>query len=127
MAIWQSLLIISSGAAIGACTRWGLSELLNPLFSFLAFGTLIANYLGCFLIGILIALLWQYPQVSSEWRLFLITGFLGSLTTFSSFSAEVVNDFLTEKWLSALAIITLHLGGSLLFTIFGVLLYRYWK
>ncbi|AZI15067.1 fluoride efflux transporter CrcB [Avibacterium paragallinarum] len=124
MAIWQSLLIISSGAAIGACTRWCLSELLNPLFSFLAFGTLIANYLGCFLIGILIALLWQYPQVSSEWRLFLITGFLGSLTTFSSFSAEVVNDFLTEKWATAVIVIALHLGGSLFFTLLGVLLWR---
>lgn len=127
MVIWQSLLIISSGAALGACTRWGLSELLNPLFSFLAFGTLIANYLGCFLIGLLLAICWQFPQFSSEWRLFLITGFLGSLTTFSSFSAEVISNLFNEKWYSALSIITLHLTGSLIFTLLGVLLYRYWK
>ncbi|MCW9717525.1 fluoride efflux transporter CrcB [Avibacterium sp. 21-599] len=127
MAIWQTLLIISTGAALGACTRWGLSELLNPLFSFLTFGTLIANYLGCFLIGILLTLAWQSPQFSGEWRLFLITGFLGSLTTFSSFSAEVINNFLNEKWLSALTIIALHLAGSLLFTLLGVLLSRYWR
>ncbi|KAA6209268.1 fluoride efflux transporter CrcB [Avibacterium paragallinarum] len=124
MAIWQSLLIISGRAALGACTRWGLSELLNPLFASFALGTLFSNYLGSFLIGVLLAVFWQYPAISNEWRLFLITGFLGSLTTFSSFSAEVVNDFLTEKWATAVIVIALHLGGSLFFTLLGVLLWR---
>lgn len=72
----------------------------------------------------LLAVFWQYPAISNEWRLFLITGFLGSLTTFSSFSAEVVNDFLTEKWATAVIVIALHLGGSLFFTLLGVLLWR---
>ena len=88
--MWQSILLISGGAAIGATMRWVLGIWLNPISNMLAFGTLMANYLGCFIIGILTALFWQFPTFSQSAKLFLITGFLGSLTTFSSFSAEVV-------------------------------------
>ena len=125
MQLWQTLLLISSGAALGACLRWLLGLMLNPLFTFLSFGTLIANYLGCFIIGVLLALFWQYPQLSNGWKLFLITGFLGSLTTFSSFSAEVVENLLSEKWLASVGIISLHLVGSLLFTLLGVGLWKW--
>ncbi|HBO38337.1 MAG TPA: fluoride efflux transporter CrcB [Pasteurellaceae bacterium] len=120
MAIWQSLALISSGAALGASLRWGLGLLMNPLFTVLSFGTLVANYLGCFIIGILTALIWQFPYISQEWRLFLITGFLGSLTTFSSFSAEVVEKLFNGQWSHGAAIILLHVVGCLAVTVLGI-------
>ena len=100
MSILSTLLFISSGAALGACLRWGLSVVLNPLFAAFSFGTLIANYAGCFIIGALFALFWFFPQISEEWKLFLVTGFLGSLTTFSSFSIEVVNNLFNGKFIT---------------------------
>ncbi|VEI58612.1 camphor resistance protein CrcB [Pasteurella multocida] len=124
MSLWQNLLLISLGAALGACSRWGLGLLFNPLFAFLSFGTLIANYVGCFIIGLLIAMFWQFPQISAEWRLFLVTGFLGSLTTFSAFSAEVIENFIQNKWLEAVGIASLHLFGSLLCSALGVFIWR---
>lgn len=125
MATWQSVGLIAGGAAIGATLRWGIGLWLNPFFSVLSFGTLIANYLGCFIIGILLAIFWQFPTIPAEWRLFLVTGFLGSLTTFSSFSAEVVENFLQDKWLFGFGIVALHLLGCLLFTALGVVLWRF--
>lgn len=118
------LLLISGGAALGAGLRWGLGLWLNPLFAMFSFGTLVANYFGCFLIGLLLALFWHFPQISNEWKLFLVTGFLGSLTTFSSFSAEVMENLLNGKWMMGLGVIAAHLFGSLLFTWFGVLFMR---
>ncbi|PVX39228.1 camphor resistance protein CrcB [Pasteurella langaaensis DSM 22999] len=120
--MWQSILLISSGAALGATARWGLGLWFNAWFSTLAFGTLIANYLGCFLIGILTALFWQFPSFSSSAKLFLITGFLGSLTTFSSFSAEVVENLIHGKIPEGLAVMGLHLIGCLVFTFIGIYL-----
>lgn len=125
MPILSTLLFISSGAALGACLRWGLSVVLNPLFAAFSFGTLIANYLGCFIIGALFALFWFFPQISEEWKLFLVTGFLGSLTTFSAFSIEVVENLLNGKFSVGIGLIAAHVFGSLLFTVFGVWLMRY--
>ena len=125
MPILSTLLFISSGAALGACLRWGLSVVLNPLFAAFSFGTLIANYLGCFIIGALFALFWFFPQISKEWKLFLVTGFLGSLTTFSAFSIEVVENLLNGKFSVGIGLIAAHVFGSLLFTVFGVWLMRY--
>ncbi len=124
MTIWQSAGLIGIGAALGALLRWGLALWLNPLFAAFAFGTLVANYLGCFIIGILTALIWQFPQISYEWRLFLITGFLGSLTTFSSFTAEVVEKLFNGQWLNGLEIIFLHLFGCIGFTVLGIGCYK---
>ena len=124
MAIWQSAGLIGIGAALGALLRWGLALWLNPLFAAFAFGTLVANSLGCFLIGIFTALIWQFPQISYEWRLFLITGFLGSLTTFSSFTAEVVEKLFNGQWLNGLEIIFLHLFGCIGFTVLGIGCYK---
>ncbi|AWX15534.1 fluoride ion transporter CrcB [Mergibacter septicus] len=118
------LLYISFGAVFGACSRWGLGILLNPFFNSLAFGTLIANYLGCFLMGIILMLFSQYPAINPEWRHFLITGFLGSLTTFSAFSGEVIENLLYQRYLPAIGIASLHLFGCLLCTILGVLLWK---
>lgn len=95
--MFQSIFLVSAGAAIGASLRWGLGLWLNSLFSSLAFGTLVANFIGCFLMGILLAAFWTFPQFSPEWRLFLVTGFLGALTTFSSFSGEVIELFLKKN------------------------------
>ena len=96
--MFQSIFLVSAGAALGASLRWGLGLWLNSLFSSFAFGTLVANFIGCFLMGILVAAFWIFPQFSSEWRLFLVTGFLGALTTFSSFSGEVIEHFFKEEW-----------------------------
>ncbi|MCK3658180.1 chromosome condensation protein CrcB [Pasteurellaceae bacterium Pebbles2] len=122
--MWQTLLLISSGAALGAISRWGLYQWLNPIFATFSFGTLIANYLGCFLIGICTALFWQTPHISAEWKLFLVTGFLGSLTTFSAFSNDVVENLLSDKLPIALSLISLHVFGSLAFTFLGIWLMK---
>ncbi|MCI5763959.1 fluoride efflux transporter CrcB [Actinobacillus porcinus] len=120
--MWQSLLLISSGAALGASLRWGLGLWLNPLFNTLAFGTLVANYLGCLIIGVFTALFWQFPTISASAKLFLVTGFLGSLTTFSSFSAEVMENMLNGRIAESLGIIGLHLFGCLVCTFIGIYL-----
>lgn len=124
--MWQPLLLISGGAALGASARWALGIWLNPLLNHLAFGTLIANYAGCFIIGVCTAFFWQFPQVSGAVKLFVITGFLGSLTTFSSFSAEVVENFLQGKIGWAFGIMSLHLFGCLAFTFLGIFLTALW-
>ncbi|TDQ56627.1 camphor resistance protein CrcB [Mesocricetibacter intestinalis] len=123
--LFHSALLISSGAVLGALLRWGLGLWLNPLFSWFSFGTLAANYLGCFIIGMLMALIWQFPQLDPQWRLFLITGFLGSLTTFSALSAEVTEFFFRQRWTEGFGVLFLHLCGGLLFTWFGALWVRW--
>ena len=122
--MFQSIFLISAGAAIGASLRWGLGLWLNSLFSSLAFGTLVANFIGCFLLGILLAAFWTFPQVSPEWRLFLVTGFLGALTTFSSFSGEVIELFFKEEWGNGLFVFVSHLVGCLIFTVLGIYFFR---
>ena len=122
--MFQSLILVSTGAAIGASLRWGLGLWLNSLFSTLAFGTLVANFIGCFLMGILVAAFWLFPQFSPEWRLFLVTGFLGALTTFSSFSGEVIDLFFKEEWVNGLFVLVTHLVGSLIFTVLGIYFFR---
>lgn len=122
--MFQSIILVSTGAAIGASLRWGLGLWLNSLFSTLAFGTLVANFIGCFLMGILVAAFWLFPQFSPEWRLFLVTGFLGALTTFSSFSGEVIELFFKEEWVNGLFILVIHLVGCLIFTVLGIYFFR---
>lgn len=123
--MWQSLIIISVGAALGACTRWGLGLMFNSVASYFSMGTLVANYLGCFIIGVISALIWHYPAFSSEWRLFLVTGFLGSLTTFSAFSAEVIEKLVNQQWNIGIFIMLIHIIGCLLMTGLGIILFRF--
>ena len=123
--MFQSLILVSTGAAIGASLRWGLGLWLNSLFSTLAFGTLVANFIGCFLMWILVAAFWLFPQFSPEWRLFLVTGFLGALTTFSSFSGEVIELFFKEEWVNGLFVLVSHLVGCLIFTVLGIYFFRF--
>lgn len=116
---------IGLGAAIGAWLRWGLGLWLNPALPELPPGTLAANLVGGYLIGLAVAFFMQHPGLSPEWRLFIITGFLGGLTTFSTFSAETVTLLLRGQYAWATAIIATHLGGSLLMTVLGLQTYKW--
>lgn len=120
-----SFAAIGIGAAIGAWLRWGLGLWLNPSVPELPLGTLAANLLGGYLIGLSVAFFMQHPGLSPEWRLLIVTGFLGGLTTFSTFSAETVTLLLRGQYLWATGIIAAHLGGSLLMTVFGIHSYRW--
>ncbi|WP_163559048.1 fluoride efflux transporter CrcB [Halomonas sp. NO4] len=118
--MWLSMLAISAGAVLGANLRWGLGVWLNALFPAIPPGTLIANLLGGWAIGVAIALFAHLPQIAPEWRLFLITGFLGALTTFSAFSAEIFTQIQAERWGMALLGVVVHVGGSLMMTGLGI-------
>jgi len=120
-----SFLAIGLGAACGAWLRWGLGLWFTPVLPELPLGTLIANLLGGYLIGLAIAFFMQHPGLSPEWRLFIITGFLGGLTTFSTFSAETVTLLLRGQYAWGAGIIAAHLGGSLLMTVLGIQTFKY--
>lgn len=122
-----SIAAISIGASAGAVLRWVLGLLLNTFFVIFPLGTLVANLLGGYLIGIAIAFFFNNSQVSQEWKLFVITGFLGGLTTFSSFSAEAVSLFQQEKILWACLLILVHVVGSLVLTLLGIATYSFLK
>ena len=116
----QSLLAICLGASAGAVLRWLLGLGLNALFPAIPLGTLLANLIGGYLIGLAIAWFTHYPDLPVAWRLLVITGFLGGLTTFSTFSAEMVALLQQGRMLMAASAITLHLAGSLLMTLLGL-------
>jgi len=120
-----ALVAIGMGAAIGAWLRWGLGLLLNPAVSELPLGTLAANLIGGYLVGLAVAFFMHYPGLSPEWRLFVITGFLGGLTTFSTFSAETVTLLMRGQYAWGAAIIAAHLGGSLLMTVLGLQTFKW--
>ena len=111
---------VGLGAALGAWLRWGLGAGLNHLFPALPPGTLLANLLGGYLIGVAMGLFAHAPQLSPEWRLFVITGFLGGLTTFSTFSAEVVQALEEGRTGWALATVSGHVLGSVGMTLLGL-------
>ena len=111
--MWLSILAIGAGAALGANLRWLLSVWLNALFPALPPGTLLANLLGSWLIGVAFASFAQLPSLPTEWRLFVVTGFLGALTTFSTFSIEMLANVQAGRWGMTLAGIALHVAGSL--------------
>lgn len=114
------ILVISLGAALGALCRWVLAVQLNALFPSIPLGTLLANLIGGYLIGVALAVFTQWPGLPPEWRLFVITGFLGGLTTFSTFSAEVVHHLTQGRLLAACSVIAAHVIGSLLMTLAGI-------
>jgi fluoride exporter len=115
-----SLLAICLGACIGALARWQLGLWLNASGSLLPWGTLAANLIGGYLVGVCVAVFQALPQLDPAWRLLLVTGFLGALTTFSSFSAEVVGMLMQQRYALALGTAALHLFGSLLLTLAGI-------
>ena len=118
----MSLTAIASiciGASLGALARWRLGLWLSAGAA-LPWGTLAANLVGGYLVGVCVAAFQALPQLDPAWRLALVTGFLGALTTFSSFSAEVVALLQQQRYLLALGWSTLHLAGSLLMTVLGI-------
>ncbi len=115
-----AIIAISLGAALGAVLRWGFGLWLNPLLPQLPLGTVAANLIGGYLIGLSVAFFELHQGLAPEWRLLIITGFLGGLTTFSTFSAETVTLLLREQYAWTVAIVAVHLGGSLLLTVLGI-------
>ena len=115
-----SLVAIGLGAALGAWLRWWLGLRLNPVLAQMPLGTLAANLLGGYLVGVAVAFFAFRPELPPELRLFVVTGFLGGLTTFSSFSAEVVHLIDTARYAWAAGAATLHLLGSLSMTALGM-------
>lgn len=115
----MSVLAICVGASVGALARWGLGLWLNP-GALIPFGTLAANLIGGYLVGVCVAVFQALPNLDPTWRLLLVTGFLGALTTFSSFSAEVVGMLGQQRYALALGTAAVHLFGSLLLTIAGI-------
>ncbi|MGH6626564.1 MAG: fluoride efflux transporter CrcB [Burkholderiaceae bacterium] len=114
-----SVLAICAGACFGALARWALGLWLNA-GGLLPWGTLAANLIGGYLVGVCVAVFNALPQLDPAWRLAIITGFLGALTTFSSFSAEVVGMLQQQRYALALGTALLHLFGSLLLTVAGI-------
>jgi CrcB protein len=115
----HAVLAICLGASAGALSRWGLALWLTP-GGLIPWGTLTANLIGGYLIGVCIAVFQSLPQLDPVWRLMLVTGFLGGLTTFSSFSAEVVVFLMEERYGLALGTAALHVLGSLFLTVIGI-------
>ena len=121
---YYSFFAVFGGAGAGACLRWWLGSTLNPVFPTLPLGTLAANLLGGYLVGVAVAYFAQNTALPPEVRLLIITGFLGGLTTFSTFSAEVVASLLRGEYLWALSTAGIHLFGSLALTALGMLTVR---
>ncbi len=122
--MWLSIFAIFFGAGLGALLRAGFNVLTVSATSVIPMGTLISNMVGGYLVGLAVAFFGNNPQLSPEWRLLVVTGFLGGLTTFSSFSAEVVAFIQRGEITWALGTALLHLIGSLVLTFLGILTYQ---
>ncbi len=123
----MSVIAICIGASLGALARWGLGLWLSPgagiatvMPVVIPLGTLAANLIGGYLVGLCVAVFQAMPQLDPVWRLALVTGFLGALTTFSSFSAEVVGMLQQQRYALAIGTAALHLFGSLMLTVAGI-------
>ncbi len=115
-----SILAVFGGAGAGALLRWGLGGWLNPVYPTIPLGTVAANLIGGLLIGLASALFTHDTSLSLEWRLLITTGFLGGLTTFSTFSLEVVTMIGRQQYAAALGTATVHLVFSLILTAIGI-------
>jgi CrcB protein len=118
--MWKSILAISTGAALGAVLRWQLGLKLNSLFPTVPPGTLVANLIGAYVIGLAVAFFASFSALSPEWRLLVITGFCGGLTTFSTFSAELTILLQEGRITWALGAVAAHVVGSVLMTLAGI-------
>ena len=118
--MWKSIAAISVGGSLGALLRWWLGTALNAHFPTIPPGTLAANLIGGYVVGVAVAFFATYPALAPEWRLLVITGFCGGLTTFSTFSAEVVTLMQQGQTLWALGAAATHLLGSVLLTFAGI-------
>ena len=122
----SAFLAVGVGAALGAWLRWMLSTWFNPVAPGLPLGTLASNLVGGYLVGVAVAYFAANSTLAPEWRLLCITGFLGGLTTFSTFSAESVQMLMAAQYGAALLHTATHLLGSLSFTFLGFWTYRTW-
>jgi fluoride exporter len=118
--MWKAIVAISLGGSLGALLRWWLGMTLNPHFPVVPPGTLAANLIGAYVVGMAMAFFATYTAVAPEWRLFVITGFCGGLTTFSTFSAELVTLMQHGRAAWALGAATAHLLGSIIMTFAGI-------
>lgn len=116
----HAVIAICLGACFGALARWQLGTWLNQPGAWLPWGTLAANLVGGYVIGLCVAYFHHHPGLDPIWRLMLVTGFLGALTTFSSFSAEVIDMLLQQRYPQAVGTVILHVAGSLLLTVAGL-------
>ena len=117
-------LAVGVGAALGAWLRWFFAVLWNAIYPALPYGTLAANLLGGYLIGVAVGFFDTHTSLPPEWRLLAVTGFLGGLTTFSTFSSEVIANILAGDYVIGVLHIVAHLGGSLFLTMVGLWSYR---
>lgn len=118
--MWKSVLAIGLGAALGALLRWQLGSKLNSVFPTIPPGTLAANLVGAYIVGICVAFFATFSAISPEWRLLVVTGFCGGLTTFSTFSAEVVTLLHQGRLAWAATAVATHVIGSLAMTSAGI-------
>ena len=125
--MWRSIAAVCVGASLGALLRWWLGAQLNSLFPVVPPGTLAANLVGGYVVGLAIAFFAMYSAIAPEWRLLIITGFCGGLTTFSTFSAEIVTLLQQGRSLWALGAAAMHLSGSVLMTLAGIGTVRWLK
>lgn len=116
----HAVIAICAGACIGALARWKLGLWLNTPAGVLPWGTLAANWIGAYLVGLAVMFFQSQTQIDPLWRLAIVTGFLGALTTFSTFSAEVIAMLQQGRWVLATGTAGLHLVGSLLLTVLGI-------
>jgi CrcB protein len=117
---WRSMVAVAVGGMLGCLMRWFFQLMLNRYFPTLPPGTLAANLIGGYIIGAALAVFAANPSIPAEWRLFVMTGFCGGLTTFSTFSAEVVTLMQSGRMAWAMGTIAAHLFGSLLMTFAGI-------
>jgi fluoride exporter len=118
--MWKSIPAVCIGASLGALLRWWLGIKLNSLFPTIPPGTLAANLVGGYIIGLALAVLTTYSALAPEWRLLVVTGFCGGLTTFSTFSAELVTLLREGRPVWACCAMLIHLAGSVVMTFFGL-------
>jgi CrcB protein len=118
--MWRAFFAVAIGGVLGCLLRWVLAMALNRYFPTVPPGTLAANLIGCYIIGVAVAFFATYPGLPPEWRLFFTTGFCGGLTTFSTFSLEMVTLMQTGRLVWAFSGIAVHLIGSLLMTMLGM-------
>jgi CrcB protein len=116
----KSLIAVFIGAGLGALLRWWLGLTLNSYLPRIPPGTLAANLIGGYIIGVAVAFFATYSELAPEWRLFIVTGFCGGLTTFSTFSSEIVALLQQGQALDACGAAALHLAGSVLMTFAGI-------
>jgi fluoride exporter len=118
--MYPSILAVGIGGALGSLFRWFLGIRLNGLFPVLPLGTLASNVIAGYVIGVAVACFARLPGVAPEWRLFVITGLMGGLSTFSTFSAEVVQRMQEGRFGWAAGEIAIHVAASVLMTVLGI-------